>query len=168
MDAKISLLDYLVKTLYDKAEESALGCIEDLSILTDPTTPLSSQEILQEFSLLQKQVQDLEQELSRARSLTAAQETFSSPTAKSISDEYTVRLNDHLVDFRDRLSLLTKRKQLLLKKIGTLMEYFGEDPKEVDCAAVFTALKDFRRALSFSKEAVEWKFFRGGQQQQQS
>ncbi len=164
VDKKTSVMDYVVKTLYDKSEEGLLGVIEDLGFLADHTAPLCSTEVLQDLTSINKQVDSLTQEARRARSLTSGQDIFSSPTAKAISDEYTIRLEEYLQTFQDRQLLLMKRRQLLQKKIYSLMEYFGEDPKDIDSMPIFSALKDFRRALAFSKDSAEWKLYRSQNQ----
>lgn len=134
--------------------------IQDLAIVADSTAPLSSAEALQDLATAQKHLQTLEQEVARAQALSSAQEVFSSPTAKAMSDQYSLRLMEYATAFRDRMALLLKRKQLLVKKLRAVMEYFGEDPMEMNSSPIFSALKEFRRALAFSKEAVEWKLSR--------
>ncbi|RYH28724.1 hypothetical protein EON65_11160 [archaeon] len=163
MDKKTSLMDYVVKTLYDKNEESLLLVIDDLSLLGDNTSPLNSLEVLHDLKQIDKQMEVLNQELLRARSLSSVQEIFSSPTAKAISDKYTVQLQIYIAGFEEQIGMLHKRKVLFLRKIQALMEYFGEDVKQTDSSRIFNALKEFRRTLAFSKESVEWKLYRSQQ-----
>lgn len=162
VDKKTSLLDYLVKSLYDKNDENLLEVIDDLAQLADNTLPLSSVEAFQEYEHIQKQLSSLEKEYERTQPNDS--NPFSSPTAKTLSDHYCVALEEHIVRAKERLSYIVKRKVLLSKKIRALMEYFGEDPKKTDTAPIFDALKEFRRSLLFSKEAVEWKLSRAQQQ----
>jgi predicted nuclease with TOPRIM domain len=161
VDKKTSLLDYMVKSLYDKNEENLLEVIEDLTQLSDNTLPLSTTEALNEYESLQKQLTGLQKELERVQ---PSNSIFSSPTAKLMSDSYCTALEKHLNEARERIAFISKRKILLSKKIRALMEYFGEDPKSIDNNAIFQALKEFRRALAFSKETVEWKLSRSQHQ----
>lgn len=150
----------MVKSLYDKNEENLLEVIDDLTQLSDNTLPLSTTEALNEYDNLQKQLSSLQREMERVQ---PSNNIFSSPTAKAMSDDYCVALEKHIISSRERITYINKRKVLLTKKIRALMEYFGEDPKNTDNTAIFHALKEFRRALAFSKEAVEWKLSRSQQ-----
>lgn len=161
VDKKTSLLDYVVKTLYDKGEESVLEVIDDLAMLSDNTLPFSTLEAFQEFDNLEKLIANLDAEKRR----NSPDATFSSPTAKAMSDEYVQKLETYVCESKEKMGFLSKRKILLSKKLRGLMEYFGEDPKSHDNTVIFQALKDFRRALAFSKEAVEWKLSRNNSQQ---
>lgn len=148
-----------MKTLYDKSEESLLEVIEDLSLLADNTLQLSSLEAIQEYSNLEQQLAKLTKELQRSQPM-AESETLTSPTAKSMSDKYCHRLSDYIHEFKEKMAYLNKRKIILSKKLKSLMEYFGEEPSNQDTNKIFNALKEFRRALAFSKESVEWKLSR--------
>ncbi len=150
----------MVKGLYDKNEENLLGVIDDLSQLADSTLPLSTLDALSEYENLKKQLSYLQKEMDRVQ---PSNNVFSSPTAKAMSDVYCVTLEKHVTAARDRIAYIDKRKVLFTKKVRSLMEYFGEDPKNTDNNNIFHALKEFRRALSFSKETVEWKLSRNHQ-----
>lgn len=163
VDKKTSVLDYVVKTLYDKSEEHLVGVIDDLSLLADMTLPIASLEALQEFQTMLSHLSQLEKEVTRTQPLQQSQEIFTSPTAKAMSDEYAQRLHEYIHEYQGKVSILTKRKTLFLKKIRQLMEYFGEDPVNQDTNPIFNALRDFRRALAFSKEQTEWKLYRSQQ-----
>ncbi len=147
--------------MFDKGEESLLGVIDDLVMISDNTLPLSSTEAFQEFENLEQQLGKLEIEKRRS----SPEASFSSPTAKQMSDDYVQKLEFYIIESREKLTFLSKRKILLSKKLKNLMEYFGEDPKNHDNTAIFHALKEFRRALAFSKEAVEWKLSRNSNQE---
>jgi hypothetical protein len=240
LDKKTSVLDYVVKTLYDKNEQDLLEVLDDLNLLllteANPSSSSSgstmnsysitsdnqhagssnshvphqfaSIEIFQEYNLLQGQFSQLTKELDRNlsnhvidpleainnASAPADQQDknnlFASPTAKRISNEYLRNLEEYIVNYRERMNIVMKKKLLLTKKIQQLIEYFGEEKSNYlvsvadksnnnsnsnnninsnkaapplslyDVSTIFLALKDFCRSLAFSKENYEWKLSR--------
>lgn len=154
--------------MYEKEEDYLLGVIEDLHLLADQQsnngTHLSAMEATQDYASLSKQIELLQTELQRAEDVYQKRmqtedenKVFASPTARAMSDEYSNTLNEYLVVARDKLQILTKKKTLLKTKLRSLMEYFGEDVNCSDNLPIFNAIKEFRKALAFSKESIEWK-----------
>jgi hypothetical protein len=73
------------------------------------------------------------------------------------------RLGTYIHAFRTKLAETERLKTMLTKKANALMDYFGEDRASCDNTKIFAVLLEFRRALAFSKESVEWKLQRAAQ-----
>ena len=161
VDKKTSVLDYLVRSLYDKQEVDMLQVVDELS-LVDENSKLSGSEVLNEYSGLEQALLQLEQDYSMNSSRCNALH-MQSPTAKTIIDEFNSRLLDHLTAFRHRMSECEKVQTLLRKKLDEIASYFGEDTNTSCCCdtrKLFGVLSEFKRALLLSKASTEWRISR--------
>lgn len=138
--------------------------IDDLKLIEE-SSRISGNDINKEYGNLKKTVLLLEEEKDRNESKIHSS-SFSSPTAKSMIDQYNTRLNEYLDRFCEKLNELEKSVTIMNKKVVSIAEYFGEDPQNCDSSNIFGVLQEFRRALAFSKEAVEWRIYRANSQQQ--
>ena len=158
VDKKTSVLDYVVKSLYDKQEESVLQVITDLSLVED-SAKLSGNELLKEFSGVRTALDGLEEAYTFNQQKNEVP-SFNSPTAKQLIDEFSSKLESYLAQFQGQMQECERRKLILKKKIDDVILYFGEDPVTCDTSKIFGVLQEFLRAVSFSKAAVEWKIYR--------
>lgn len=161
MDKKTSVLDYVVKSLYDKQEEGVLSVIEDLN-LVDETARISGGEVLKEFATVRATLDSLE-EAYQYNQKKNVEPCFNSPTAKKMIDEFSTKLETYLSSFQGRMQECDKSKLILKKKIDDVIQYFGEDAASCDTAKIFGTLQEFLRAVAFSKAAVEWRIYRSQQ-----
>lgn len=153
-----------MKNLYDKSEERLLGVIEDLS-LVDECAKLNSQELLRDFDALNKNFAALQADYDRNMAVSTHSPVkraaeFTSPTARAMVSQFHDRLGAYLIEFKQKLSEAQRSKLMLSKKANELIDYFGEDRTSCDNTKIFSVLQEFRRALAFSKESVEWKISR--------
>lgn len=88
------------------------------------------------------------------------QAVFNSPTAKTMIDAFSSRLEHFLSTFQGQMSECEKNKVILSRKIDDIIRYFGEDSKSCDTSKIFSTLHEFLRAVAFSKAAVEWRLYR--------
>jgi len=158
VDKKTSVLDYLVRSLYDKQEVDMLQVVDELS-LVDENTKLSGSDVLKEYIGLEQTIQQLERDYSMNSSRCKAHH-MQSPTAKTIIDEFSSRLLDYLKAFRDRMSECERVKALLRKKLDEIASYFGEDASSCDTCKLFGVLSEFKRVLLLSKASTEWRISR--------
>jgi len=158
VDKKTSVLDYLVRSLYDKQEVGMLQVVDELS-LVDENTKLAVSDVLNEYSGLEQALLQLERDYSM-NSSRCNELHMQSPTAKSIIDEFNSRLLDHLTAFRHRISECEKVQALLRKKLDEIASYFGEDTSTCDTRKLFGVLSEFKRALLLSKANTEWRISR--------
>jgi hypothetical protein len=161
VDKKTSVLDYVVKSLYDKQEESVLQVIDDLSLLEE-SSKLSCNEVLKEFATLDASLQSLENAYAFNQRKTE-EPSFNSPTAKQLIDTFSTRLEAYIAQFQGLKAECDRSKLILARKINDVIRYFGEDAAAVggcDTSKIFGVLQEFVRAVSFSKAAVEWKIYR--------
>jgi hypothetical protein len=158
VDKKTSVLDYVVKSLYDRQEESVLCVIEDLT-LVEETARISGAEVMKEFATVHASLDGLE-EAYRYNANKTAESTFNSPTAKKMIDEFSLKLESYLSVFQGQMQECDRSKVILKKKIDDIIQYFGEDATSCDTAKIFGTLHEFLRAVAFSKAAVEWRLYR--------
>jgi len=85
---------------------------------------------------------------------------LNSPTAKTMIDAFSTRLEHYLSTFQGQMSECEKKKAILSRKIDDIIRYFGEDRGNCDTSKIFTTLHEFLRAVAFSKAAVEWRLYR--------
>ena len=158
MDKKTSVLDYVVKSLYDKQEESVLVVIEELN-LVEESARISGSEVLKEFTIVKSSLSSLE-EAYTFNQQKSEKPSFNSPTAKKMIDEFSIKLEVYLSSFQGRMLECESAKSILRKKIDDIIKYFGEDAVACDTTKIFGTLQEFLRAVAFSKAAVEWKLYR--------
>lgn len=158
MDKKTSVLDYVVKSLYDKQEESVLAVIDDLS-LVEETARLSGTEVMKEFDTVRASLDGLE-DAYRFNQKKTDEPGFASPTAKKMIDEFSTKLESYLGLFQGQIQECERSKIILKKKIDDIIRYFGEDIASCDTTKIFGTLHEFLRAVAFSKAAVEWRLYR--------
>jgi hypothetical protein len=158
VDKKTSVLDYVVKSLYDKQEEAMLSVIEDLN-LVEESARTSGSEVIKEFSTLRASLDSLEQAYAFNQQ-KSAEPGFSSPTARKMVDQFSVRLETYLSSFQGQMQECERSKTILTRKVSDIVKYFGEDAEACDTAKIFGTLQEFLRAVAFSKAAVEWKLYR--------
>lgn len=158
VDKKTSVLDYVVKSLYDKQEEGVLAVIEDLN-LVEESARLSGTEVLREFAAVRAALDGL-QEAYQFNQTKAAEPLFNSPTAKKMIDEFSEKLEAHLSSFQGQMQECERSKVILTKKLEDIVRYFGEEAASCDTSKIFGTLQEFLRAVAFSKAAVEWRLYR--------
>lgn len=159
-DKRTSVLDIVVRSLYDKGEARVLEVIEDLQLVDDGAR-LSGDEAGREFDAIARNLAFLSAEHERNQG-TIDNHSFSSPTAKLIVSQFHARLEAYLEGFRQQNSKLLRWREVMGRKIREIVEYFGEDAASCDTAKIFGVLQKFRSALLFCKEATEWKIYRSG------
>lgn len=165
VDKRTSVLDVVVRSLYDRGEERVLEVIEDLSLVEEGAR-LSVVDAAREFSALEKQLAFLRAEYQR-NMVNSDRNVFSSPTAKTMVSHFGTRLESYLGVFDERTAKLLRWRGVLRKKTSDVLQYFGEDSvggDSIDTIKVFTVLQKFRSALLFCKESAEWKIYRSSQQ----
>ena len=158
MDKKTSVLDYVIKSLYDKQEEGILTVLTDLNLI-ESSARLSGTELLKEYDNLQISIENLEKSYNN-NTEKYNEPNFNSPTAKKIINQYQLKLNEYLLLYQKNLIECNKNKIILIKKINDIIQYFGEDPKTCSTEKIFGSLHEFLRAIAFSKTAIEWKLYR--------
>lgn len=158
VDNKTSLLDYVVKSLYDKGEQNVLAVVDDLN-LVDKSSKLSDAEVLKEVEGISKNFKFLMEELQR-NELNMSGNVLRSPTAKLIVNDFHTALQAYLHTFTSQVEEVAKWSGVMRRKVKEIVEYFGEDAGKCDTVKIFAVLQEFRTALLFSKESVEWKLRR--------
>ena len=164
IDKKTSVLDYAVKSIYDKAEEKLMGVIEDIN-LVDECFRINSSDLLKNCETIEKDFAALNSEYERNNLLCGSSnlqrnEHFFSPTAKALVADFSDRLGNYLSVFKELLTVVRKHRQIMVRKTNEFIIFFGEDHTSCDIVKIFSVLQEFRRALAFSKESVEWKLQR--------
>mmetsp|Transcript_5286 Transcript_5286/g.8627 ORF Transcript_5286/g.8627 Transcript_5286/m.8627 type:complete len:506 (+) Transcript_5286:1-1518(+) len=161
VDKKTSVLDYVVKSFYDKQEESVLSVIEDLSLVTD-SSKISGKDVVKELSALRTTLTSLENAYAENKRKHEAEPTFHSPTAKQMIDDFGTKLETYMASFQGKMLECDKYKIILERKMVDIVTYFGEETDSTGCDTmkIFNVLQEFLTALSFSKAAVEWKIYR--------
>jgi hypothetical protein len=158
------VLDYAVKSIYDKAEEKLMGVIEDIN-LVEECARINTVDLLKHCESIEKDFSALSNEYERNSHLCGSDasqksEHFFSPTAKLLVADFANRLESYLSVFNGLLALVQKQKRIITKKATELIDFFGEDHSSCNSVKIFSVLHEFRRALAFSKESVEWKLQR--------
>lgn len=157
-DKKTSVLDYVVKSLYDHNEEAVLLLLDDLS-LVEESSKLSGNEIIKEHASVRAALDSLQQAYEFNQKKTVGG-VFNSPTAKKIIDAFSTKLEFYLSAFQGQMQECEKSKAILARKIDDVIRYFGEDSRACDTSKIFGTLHEFLRAVAFSKAAVEWRLYR--------
>lgn len=158
-DKKTTLLDYVVKNLYDKGESSVLSIIEDLSIVL-PITKISSIEILREIDSMEKNLRYLEEEhqrhLQKLQTAGGSQgNPLGSPTSKNLASQFSMKLESILIHFRQLFHGVIEDRSLLTSKSKEICLYFCEDPSKCDTMSIFSVLQQFRYELLCSRDKFE-------------
>ncbi len=163
VDKRTSVLDYVVKSLFDRGEEHLLEVIDDLQ-LVDEGAKLSAVESLREFDTVEKHMAGLSEEFQRNQKTTDGH-VLNSPTAKLIVSQFHTRLQEYLRKFEGGVHQLRKRREILTRKMADILEYFAEQRGDSndDSIKIFIVLQKFRNALMMCKECIEWKLQRGQQ-----
>lgn len=125
-------------------------------------------EIIKEHSAVRASLDSLQQayeynqnKTNPSNSATSANNAvFNSPTAKTMIDAFSTRLEHYLSTFQGQMGECEKNKTILSRKIDDIIRYFGEDRGSCDTSKIFTTLHEFLRAVAFSKAAVEWRLYR--------
>ncbi|CAE7500316.1 FMNL1, partial [Symbiodinium microadriaticum] len=121
VDKKTSVLDYVVKSLLDKADDAVMGVSEDLSF-DDETARVSGKDTGREADQLLQGVAELEEAHDAAR-----EGRTQSAVADAFTDSFVAKLEAFLAVHRDRLAEMSKMRILMDKKVAIVVEYFGED-----------------------------------------
>ena len=129
----------------------------------------AQQRLRQEIARLGQGQQASSKKDNKGRAASAAEAAalpFASPTARQLSDQYTVQLQRHAEAVAVQLMALQKRRLLMRQKVRALLEYFGEEapqgvqPVAADCGPLFNALRELRFQLAAARETVEWRLYR--------
>jgi ankyrin repeat protein len=169
-DKKTSVLDYVVKSLYDRGEERVLVVADDLQVVEE-CVRMSGKEITRALSDLLATFDTLKQESDSVKERRVSGEVHSptpqrsgdggtSPARQqlaSTSQLFSEKLQGRIADFSSSTEEVAKVRTLMERKVRELVEYFGEDANECDTTTIFSVLQQFRRALHESKAAVERK-----------
>ena len=164
-DKKTSVLDYVVKSLYDRGEEKVLIVADDLAIV-ESAAPLSSTDLVKEMHDLQNLYDQLQNESLRIKQKQEKGEALSpkggsttpvnSPRAvMSSSAQFVAKLDERLHEFESTMGEVNKVKKLMERKSKEIIEYFAEDVNDCDTSNIFKVLTQFRNALTLSKEGLE-------------
>ena len=154
VDKKTSVLDYVVKSLLDKADDAVMGVSEDLSF-DDETARVSGKDTGREAEQLLQGVAQLEDSCQAARNgLTQ------SAAADMYTESFASKLEEFLSFHRDRLTEMTKTRALMDRKIIIVVEYFGEDQNQCDTTNIFSVLREFKIAFEHSRKSIIGKMER--------
>ena len=189
IDKKTTILDYVVKNLFDKGEESILTIVKDLHLLDD-FSKLSAREALEEVAAVNEKLADLERECNNGRNrlnnrpssrvvgdhhhgnehsemhdfdgskLPPPVAVNPQSTSKVLASQFSINLENNLIVFRDVAKEVNRSADILNGKLNELIEYFGEEPTVCDTVQIFGALQQFKLAVASSKENVEWRISR--------
>jgi len=184
VDKKTTVLDYVVKSLYERGDQGALSFVSDLYLLDDHSK-MSAMESLKEVLTINSSLQAMEAELVNNHSfLTSISVTHNtsnnndntiiptdstSPTtikysatgsataSKVLTSKFSINLENYMTVFRDILQDLNVSADKMSEKVNELVEYFGEEPNSCDSAHIFRVLQQLKTAVAVSKEAIETK-----------
>ena len=175
VDKKTSLLDYVVKNLYDKEEQEILDVIQEFKILDECCSKkLSASDVKRDFEQVLNIIQRLNAAYdSSSKTNNTSTESDSaksplnetkSPIAKILSSKYVGNLKTFVSNVNEKVAELKTWKDLLSAKHTEIVDYFGEESDHsCDTIKVFTVMQEFKKALAFSKQAIEWKIQRSNQ-----
>ena len=90
IDKKTTILDYVVKNIYDKGEESILTIVKDLHLLDD-FSKLSAREALAEVAAINGKLVDLERECSNGRHHL----NYNRPSSRAEDRQHNYNANEH-------------------------------------------------------------------------
>ena len=143
-DKKTTILDYMVKTLFDKGEYKLLDITEDFEML-DKVTKLSGTEILKDMELLEKNYSVVKLD----------HEKFTT-TSNEMDIQYAQRLRLKFEEFSLSISNIRRYQSIMKNKVVEAVEYFGEDTHgSYDTTKVFGTLHLFCKSIQESKVTVE-------------
>lgn len=145
MDKKTSILDYVVKSLIDRGEQSTLRVADDLTF-DDETCRISGKDTSREIDHLQQSLNFVEEVYENALN-NPSQSEF----VRECTTTFCDRLNTFLQHSRDKFTEINKMKELMNRKIITVIEYFGEDERTCDTSKIFSVLKEFKTAFESSR-----------------
>ncbi len=162
-DKKTTVLDYVVKSLFDRGEERVLVVAEDLGVL-EGVSKISGSEIGRQLGEVETTFESLKSELDDAKAIVAPTSPVPSPASggggavesngESSHEMFIKRLGAHVREFENKVEEVKKCRRLMQRKVTEVVEYFGEDPATCDTGRIFDVLQEFRKALTSSKEAV--------------
>jgi len=147
VDKKTTILDYMVKSLYDKNEYRLLDITDDFEVL-DSVVKLSGGEILKDMEGIEKNFKLLNNEHSRCSDAAATADE--STTDKT----YRERLQVKIEQFSLQLASVTRYQNIMRNKITEVVEHFGEDDS-CGTLKIFGTLHLFCKSIADSKITVE-------------
>ena len=171
-DKKTSVLDYVVKSLYDRGEERVLIVADDLAIVEECMRTSGKDiartltEILDTYAKLKEECERIRHKRMNGEANSPLPKRSGGPddTDNSPKDEMTStsalfvhRMDDQLKSFKDLADEVGRLRGIMTRKVTELAEYFGEDEADCDTTSIFTVLQQFRRALKDSKASIERK-----------
>lgn len=148
VDKKTSVLDYVVKSLLDRGENSTLRVAEDLSF-DDETCRISGKDTIREIDQLQISISTLEEQYHQAQNNPSSSEVI-----QQCTPYFCNRLGNFLEGCRTKMSEIMKTKDLMNRKIITVVEYFGEDEKTCETTKIFSVLREFKVAFEASRMSL--------------
>ena len=150
VDKKTSILDYVVKSLIDRGEQSTLRVAEDL-LFDDETCRISGKDTIREIDQLEQSIRQIEETYRNAMSDTSSTQ---SELIHECTPAFCERLGIFLENSQGKLMELSKMRELMNRKIITVIEYFGEDEKTCETTKIFSVLKEFKTAFESSRVAL--------------
>jgi hypothetical protein len=166
-DKKTTVLDYVVKSLFDRGEERVLVVAEDLAVL-EGVSKVSGAEIGKQLGEVDSAHEMLQKELAIVKEALASgsgsgsgspggPSTLQPPPSggsTSMRELFISRLEQQVQATSPQVEEVRRCRRLMLRKVTEVVEYFGEDPSKCDTVSIFGVLQEFRRALTQSKEAL--------------
>jgi hypothetical protein len=149
VDKKTSILDYVVKSLIDRGEQSTLRVAEDL-LFDDETCRISGKDTIREIDQLEQSMKQIEETYRNAANSSSTQ----SELIQECTPAFCERLGIFLENSQGKLVELSKMRELMNRKITTVIEYFGEDEKTCETTKIFTVLKEFKTAFESSRVSL--------------
>lgn len=146
MDKKTSILDYVVKSLIDRGEQSTLRVAEDL-LFDDETCRISGKDTIREIDQLEQSIKQTE-EIHRSALNNPSNQ---SELIQECTPAFCERLGIFLENSQGKLTELSKMRELMNRKIITVVEYFGEDEKTCETTKIFSVLREFKTAFESSR-----------------
>lgn len=145
VDKKTSILDYVVKSLIDRGEQGTLRVADDLTF-DDETCRISGKDTSREIDQLQQSLALVEEVYQNALNNPSESEEV-----RECTPSFCARLNTFLQYSREKFTEINKMKELMNRKIITVIEYFGEDEKTCETTKIFSVLKEFKTAFESSR-----------------
>jgi len=161
-DKKTTVLDYVVKSLYDRGEERVLVVAEDLAVL-EGASKISGTEIGKQLAEIDSAYESMKEELHKVQGQLQAGAGVRSPQPSgaapppgvaNMSELFASRLEKYVSEQLPRVEEVRRVRRLMLRKVTEVVEYFGEDTTNCDTVSIFGVLQEFRHALTNSKNAL--------------
>jgi hypothetical protein len=152
----------VVKSLIDRGEQSTLRVSDDLSF-DDETCRISGRDTAREIDQLQQSITQVEETYQNAVNNSSPSELIHECTP-SFCEKLSVFLETSL----GRLAELNKMKELMNRKIVTVIEYFGEDDRTCETTKIFSVLKEFKTAFESSRRTLVGRMERSKSRQLRS